>query len=137
VSNNDINRVVALLDHKHDPLGLPHDPYGSLPNAKKSSLALVAYSGREEIMLLFLQRGFAWAINQLIGTDLPPLIAAAYAGHMKILHLLSWRADARLQALLFSGLLPAVMPTSCTISFRPQPPLETTSTPQTPKASPH
>ena len=98
VSNNDINRVVALLDHKHDPLGLPHDPYGSLPNAKKSSLALAAYLGREEIMLLFLQRGFAWAINQLIGADLPPLIAAADAGHERVVNLLlSWRADARLR----------------------------------------
>ena len=98
VSNNDINRVAALLDHKHDPLGLPHDPYGSLPNAKKSSLALAAYLGREEIMLLFLQRGFAWAINQLIGADLPPLIAAAYAGHERVVNLLlSWRADARLR----------------------------------------
>ncbi|KAK1749808.1 ankyrin-1 [Echria macrotheca] len=98
VSTNDVSRVCALLDFKHDPLGLPHDPYGCLPNAKKSSLALAAYLGREEIMLIFLQRGFAWALNQLIGTDLPPLAAAAYAGHERMVQLLlSWRADPRLR----------------------------------------
>lgn len=88
VANNDIPRVLLLLDAGHDPLGLPHDPYGSLPNAKKTSLALAAYLGREEIMNIFLQRGFAWALNEIIGTDLPPFLAAAYAGHERMIRLL-------------------------------------------------
>ncbi|KAK4120214.1 ankyrin [Parathielavia appendiculata] len=49
-------------------------------------------------MLIFLERGFAWALNQLIGTDLPPLIAAAYAGHERMVRLLlSWHANPRLR----------------------------------------
>ncbi|GAB1318562.1 Ankyrin-1 [Madurella fahalii] len=88
VANNDIQRVALLLDTGHNPLGLPTDPYGSIPNAKKTPLALAAYLGREEIMNMFLQRGFALALNEMIGTDLPPLLAAAYAGHEKMVRLL-------------------------------------------------
>ncbi|KXX79231.1 Ankyrin-1 [Madurella mycetomatis] len=98
VANNDIQRVTLLLDAGHDPLGLPYDPYGSLPNAKKTSLALAAYLGREEIMRMFLQRGCASALNEMIGTDLGPFLAAAYAGHEKIVRLLlDSGADPRLR----------------------------------------
>ncbi|KAK1766526.1 ankyrin-1 [Phialemonium atrogriseum] len=80
VTNNDIGRVPSLLDGGQIPLGLPSNPYGTLPNASKTSLSLAAYLGRDEILLIFLQRGFGWAVNECIGKDLPPLLAAAYAG---------------------------------------------------------